>query len=1550
MNKTAGFVFAVIVFFVATLAQAAGLNWTNTLGGDWNNALNWSPNQVPATGDDIIITNSGTYTITNAVGVTVGHLTLGGTNGIQTLTLNSLSMTNSGLVNSNGFLNWSGGDLSGSLKVAPGGTLAISNNVTFSYVNPQYSYTNTAYLTNYGTVIWSGAIACYANPSGHGGGGVIYNAGLWEAVTDNSLTVNYGGTNLFINTGTLTKIGGTVVSSINWDVSSSGLLATPSGSFSLNFAGTSLIHGLVNLSSSSLSGAATIESNAVINWSGSSINGALNIASNSILNWSGGDLSGALTVAQGGLLTISNNVIFSYVNAQYSYTNTAYLTNYGTVIWSGPIASYANPSGHGGGGVIYNSGLWNVVTDNSMTANYGGTNLFINTGTLAKIGGTAASSINWGFSSSGVINTPSGSFVLNWSSPSTLHGNATLSGGLLGFPLLVASNAVLNLSGVDLAGALTVAQGGTLTISNNITFSYVNAQYSYTNTAYLTNYGTVIWSGSIASYANPSGFGGGALLYNAGLWEAVTDNNLTANYGGTNLFINTGILTKIGGAGTSTINWDFNDLAGTITTPVGYFTFNGAWGGNSLVNGNATIAGNLGGIIASNATVIWQGGDLENSLTVAQGGTLVLSNSITFSYFNAQYSYTNTAHLTNYGTVIWAGSITSYANPSGFGGGGFINNYGVWEATTDNNLTSNYGGTNLFINTGILTKVGGSGASGIGWSYGNDQGTITTLAGYFNFNGAWNGNQLVFGTALVTGNVGGIIGSNANITLIGGNIDSSLTVAQGGTLAISNSVTMSYGNAQYSYTNTAYLTNYGTVIWAGSITSYGNPSGYGGGGIIYNAGLWKAVSDTSIGFNYGGTNLLVNKGTLVKIGGTATSTINWNLRNQGGILSSQTNTLALTGNYDLSGGTLNAGINSDTSFGKIQLGGSPVLLEGTLSVNFNNGYIAPTGSSFPILTYAAENGLFTNASLPFAVAWQTNYGSTAFSVTVLNVRPVLTPVASQNLDELTLLNLLASATDMDAGQSLSYALVSGPSGLSISTSGAIAWTPSETQGPSSNTVLFKVTDNGTPALSATNSFLVTVNEINVSSQLLVPVSQSMNELTTLNVSASATDSDIPINPLTFALVSPPTGMSINPNTGAISWSPTEAQGPGIYPITIVVTDLNTNAINQQSFSVTNSFTVTVNEVNVPPQLNLPPNISINELTSYSANVTAVDSDIPANPLIFNLVSGPAGLTVSPGGAVSWTPTEAQGPSTNTVTISVTDTNPAAVNATALSVTNSYQIIVNEVNTAPVLTLPPNTNVDELTTYTAAVTATDSDVPTNLLTFRLVSGPSGLTLSPGGTISWTPTEAQGPSTNTVTISVTDTNPVAINATALSVTNSFQIIVNEVNTAPVLATILDRTVNAGQIVSFTATATDSDIPTNSLTFSLLSGPPGANISSNGVFNWRPAIAQANTTNLVRLVVTDFNPYTTNINNQHLTNAQSFTIKVNPLAPVILMPLGYTNGHFTLQVNGTTGPDYIISASTNLTQWNDLFTNFSPVVPFQYTNLNGFNLQFYRARLLP
>src|SRR5439155_789541 len=145
--------------------------------------------------------------------------------------------------------------------------------------------------------------------------------------------------------------------------------------------------------------------------------------------------------------------------------------------------------------------------------------------------------------------------------------------------------------------------------------------------------------------------------------------------------------------------------------------------------------------------------------------------------------------------------------------------------------------------------------------------------------------------------------------------------------------------------------------------------------------------------------------------------------------------------------------------------------------------------------------------------------------------------------------------------------------------GVIAWTPTEAQGPSTNFITTVVTDNGTPPLSATNNFKVTVTEVNSAPVLRSEERRVGEELTPLGVTNTATESDLPANVLTYFLLNPPAGAGINTNTGVIAWTPTEAQGPTTNFITTVVTDNGTPPL-----SATNNFKVTVTEVNSAPVL------------------------------------------------------------------------------------------------------------------------------------------------------------------------------------------------------------------------------------------------------------------------------------------------------------------------------------------------------------------------------
>jgi hypothetical protein len=201
-----------------------------------------------------------------------------------------------------------------------------------------------------------------------------------------------------------------------------------------------------------------------------------------------------------------------------------------------------------------------------------------------------------------------------------------------------------------------------------------------------------------------------------------------------------------------------------------------------------------------------------------------------------------------------------------------------------------------------------------------------------------------------------------------------------------------------------------------------------------------------------------------------------------------------------------------------------------------------------------------------------------------NNPPVLGAIGNRTVNESATLTFTASANDPDAGQTLAYSLDSGnPAGSSINaSSGAFTWTPTEAQGGANYTITVRVTDSGTPALNDFETITVTVNKVNSAPVLAAIGNKNVNELSVLSFTAVAADSDIPANALTYSLdAGNPAGSSINSSSGAFTWTPTEAQGPGSYPITVRVTDNGSPALNDFE-----TITVTVNEANTAPTITL----------------------------------------------------------------------------------------------------------------------------------------------------------------------------------------------------------------------------------------------------------------------------------------------------------------------------------------------------------------------------
>jgi hypothetical protein len=534
-------------------------------------------------------------------------------------------------------------------------------------------------------------------------------------------------------------------------------------------------------------------------------------------------------------------------------------------------------------------------------------------------------------------------------------------------------------------------------------------------------------------------------------------------------------------------------------------------------------------------------------------------------------------------------------------------------------------------------------------------------------------------------------------------------------------------------------------------------------------------------------------------------------------------------------------------------------------------------------------------------------GAATVTITVGSVRngPSLPIQTNWVINELTQLTVTNTATDTDApAPVLTYTLASSPTNAAINTNGVITWTPQQTQSPSTNTITTIVTDNGSPALSATNSFTVIVHEVNVAPVLGVIPTQHVNELTLLKVTNSASEPNQHSTTIGYGLVNPPAGMSIN-TSGVITWTPTQNQSPSTNTVTTVVTNSNPYDTLNPKLTATNSFTVIVQEVNQAPVLGVIPTQHVNELTLLKVTNSASEPNQHSTTIGYGLVNPPAGMSINASGVITWTPTQNQSPSTNTVTTVVTNSNPYDTLNPKLTATNNFTVIVQEVNQAPVLGVIPTQHVNELTLLKVTNSASEPNQHSTTIGYGLVNPPAGMSINTSGVITWTPTQNQSPSTNTVTTVVTNSNPYDTLNPQLTATNNFTVIVHEVNVAPVLGAIPTQHVNELTLLKVTNSASEPNQHSTTIGYGLVNPPAGMSINTSGVITWTPTQNQSPSTNTVTTVVTNSNPYDTL--NPKLTATNSFTVIVQEVnqAPVLgIIPTQTVNELTLLSVTNSAG----------------------------------------------
>jgi hypothetical protein len=347
----------------------------------------------------------------------------------------------------------------------------------------------------------------------------------------------------------------------------------------------------------------------------------------------------------------------------------------------------------------------------------------------------------------------------------------------------------------------------------------------------------------------------------------------------------------------------------------------------------------MAGILTNAGTVQLLSGNLELSTYGGPGEFVNLSGALVDIELNVSidsFNWSGNPLLVNYGTVEKTGGTgTSTISP-------MFDNFGALDVQTGT-VSINGGGSGNGVfeaDAGATLEFGGSYTANNGSQF-IGVGTNLMSSGTFTLNGTITSANAVLAGASLAGTNGVIAGI---LTWTSGSIagGSTLTIATNGVLVLAG------GNGN-DYSMAGILTNAGTVqLLSGNLelSTYGGPGEF----VNLSGALVDIASNVSIdSYNWSGSPLLVNYGTVEKTGGTGTSTINPNLDNSG-LLDVQSGTVDLNGSHGLSGGTLNFGISSATNYGVVSLSGS-AQLTGSISANLEGMYVPGTGAWFWVVSF-----------------------------------------------------------------------------------------------------------------------------------------------------------------------------------------------------------------------------------------------------------------------------------------------------------------------------------------------------------------------------------------------------------------------------------------------------------------------------------------------------------------------------------------------------------------------------------------------------------------------
>ena len=893
-----------------------------------------------------------------------------------------------------------------------------------------------------------------------------------------------------------------------------------------------------------------------------------------------------------------------------------------------------------------------------------------------------------------------------------------------------------------------------ITSSATASISGLKLQGDVTNTGIgIVNQGT-----STISDCTVSGFGRG--LTNGQRTLTISNCIVSGNLNGGGISGSTGTINLINsevsgndshGAFGPGINNSFGTLNvtnSTISGNVGHFAIdNGVEGTATFIN--STISNNPNGGFLSHGTLSMTGGSITgntNSGGMISGGSMVMN-----------------------GVTVSNNSNTNFVFPGG--GGIFIGGTGgtIINCLVINNSTSgsgggihNAGGKAIVINTTIANNTSFSGGGGIGVTGGVSDFTGINLTITGNRasgagGGAFRGSTpMKFKNSIIAGNfeLNGTTPSD-----IGSTVDASSSfnlIGVGGSGGLTNGV----NNNQVGVADPRLgpLTNNGGPTQTYPLLS-NSPALDAGDNCVTevthcgDANIPQVTTDQrSLGFSRIADGPDANTSATVDIGA-----------------------------YEMQvplASLLNTATNEDTQ-AVVAFDAGDTSTITSITATSSNPTLVPNDSAHLSAALAGTTGVVTiNPSANF-------FGTTDVTVTVnrtggpevktftltvnsSNDGPSFTKGADQTVNEDAgpqsvvnwATNLSTGPVD-EASQTLTFQLIANTNagmfsaGPAISPTGTLTYTPApNANGTATITIALKDsggTANGGVDTSATQKFVITVSPVNDVPSFTKGPNVTVNEdagqqfiFWATNVSAGAPNES---QALTFEVVenTNPTLFSLGPGigfTGALGFAPA-ANANGSATITIILKDNGGTANGGVDTSGPQTFTITVLPANDPPSFTGGPSQFINEdagaqtITNWATNISTGPADESGQTLTITVTNNNKDLfSAEPALSSTGTLTYTTAPNANgfaAVTATLKD-NGGTANGGQDTLEQSFFIVVNAVNDAPVNTVPAAQSMTKngllffSATESTAISIADVDAGNATVSVSLKASNGLLTLS------------------------------------------------------------------------------------------------------------------------------------------------------------------------------------------------------------------------------